>query len=76
MGLPAPIDVQVSGQSLKSDFEVASQIAAQARALPGVSDVLIPQDIDYPALQLDVDREEPACSASHKKRSSTTSSPR
>jgi multidrug efflux pump subunit AcrB len=57
MGMPAPIDVQVSGNSLKTDFEVASQIAARARALPGVSDVLIPQDIDYPALQLDVDRE-------------------
>jgi multidrug efflux pump subunit AcrB len=27
------------------------------RALPGVSDVLIPQDIDYPALQLNIDRE-------------------
>ncbi len=27
------------------------------RALPGVSDVLVPQDIDYPALQLDIDRE-------------------
>ncbi len=57
MGMPAPIDVQISGNSLKSDFEVASQIAAKARALPGVSDVLIPQDVDYPALQLDVDRE-------------------
>jgi hydrophobic/amphiphilic exporter-1 (mainly G- bacteria), HAE1 family len=57
MGMPAPIDLQISGNSLKSDFDVASQIAAKARALPGVSDVLIPQDIDYPALQLDVDRE-------------------
>jgi HAE1 family hydrophobic/amphiphilic exporter-1 len=57
MGMPAPIDVQISGNSLKSDFAVASQIAAKARALPGVSDVLIPQDVDYPALQLDVDRE-------------------
>jgi HAE1 family hydrophobic/amphiphilic exporter-1 len=27
------------------------------RALPEVSDVLVPQDIDYPALQLDVDRD-------------------
>ena len=31
--------------------------AARARALPGVSDVLVPQDVDYPALQLDIDRE-------------------
>ena len=57
MGMPAPIDVQVSGSSLRKSYAVASQIASQVRALPGVSDVLIPQDIDYPALQLDIDRE-------------------
>ena len=28
-----------------------------AGALPGVSDVLVPQDVDYPALQIDIDRE-------------------
>ena len=27
------------------------------RALPGVSDVLMPQDVDYPALKIDIDRE-------------------
>jgi len=27
------------------------------RALPGVSDVLVPQDVDYPALKIDIDRE-------------------
>ena len=57
MGMPAPIDIQVSGNSLKQAYATATDIAARARALPGVSDVLIPQDIDYPALRLDVDRE-------------------
>ena len=33
------------------------KLPRQARALPGVSDVLVPQDVDYPALQLDIDRE-------------------
>src|SRR5262249_13989663 len=46
MGMPAPIDVQVSGSSLSRGFAVAAEIAARARSLPGVSDVLIPQDID------------------------------
>ena len=32
------------------------EIAQRVRALPGVSDVLVPQDIDYPALRLDIDR--------------------
>jgi len=57
MGMPAPIDVQVSGNDLKKSYAVAAEIASQARKLRGVSDVLIPQDIDYPALRLDIDRE-------------------
>src|SRR5690242_4605590 len=32
-------------------------MAAQVRKLHGVNDVLIPQDLDYPALQLNIDRE-------------------
>jgi hydrophobic/amphiphilic exporter-1 (mainly G- bacteria), HAE1 family len=57
LGLPAPIDVQVSGHSLTEAYATATKIAAPIRELKGVSDVLIPQDIDYPALQLDIDRE-------------------
>jgi hydrophobic/amphiphilic exporter-1 (mainly G- bacteria), HAE1 family len=57
MGMPAPIDIQVSGSSLKQAYATATDIAGRARTLSGVSDVLIPQDIDYPALRLDVDRE-------------------
>jgi HAE1 family hydrophobic/amphiphilic exporter-1 len=57
LGLPAPIDVQVSGNNLNEVYATAVKIAAPARELNTVSDVLIPQDIDYPALELDVDRE-------------------
>ena len=57
LGLPAPIDVQVSGNNLQEAYATAAKIAAPMRELQGVSDVLIPQDIDYPALQLDIDRE-------------------
>src|SRR6202008_3119987 len=38
-------------------YATATDMAAQVRRLPGVSDVLIPQDIDYPALRLEVERE-------------------
>jgi multidrug efflux pump subunit AcrB len=55
-GLPAPIDVQVSGSNLDSDFTVATRLAGEIRKIPGVSDVFIPQDVDYPSLQLNVDR--------------------
>jgi hydrophobic/amphiphilic exporter-1 (mainly G- bacteria), HAE1 family len=57
LGLPAPIDVQVSGNDLNKVYAVAKQLPGPIRGLRGVSDVLIPQDIDYPALELDVDRE-------------------
>ncbi|MGH8258527.1 MAG: efflux RND transporter permease subunit, partial [Steroidobacteraceae bacterium] len=55
-GFPAPIDVQVSGTDLERSHRVAEQIARGLRAYPQVSDVLVPQDVDYPALQLDVNR--------------------
>jgi multidrug efflux pump subunit AcrB len=55
-GLPAPIDLQVTGQSLPSTYQVATSLASQIRNLPGVSQVYIPQDLDYPALRLNVDR--------------------
>jgi multidrug efflux pump subunit AcrB len=55
-GLPAPIDVQVSGSNLEAAYRTATQLAVQIRKTPGVSEVYIPQDVDYPSLHLDVDR--------------------
>jgi HAE1 family hydrophobic/amphiphilic exporter-1 len=57
LGMPAPIDIQVSGNNLDRVYGLATRIAEPVRSLKSVSDVLIPQDIDYPALELDVDRE-------------------
>jgi len=56
-GVPAPIDVQVSGMDLHEDNRIAQDLAQRFRAIPGVSDVYIPQDMDYPALNIDVNRE-------------------
>ena len=56
-GVPAPLDIQVSGPDMAGAHAVAEQIAGKVRALPGVSDVLIPQDVDYPALKVDIDRQ-------------------
>lgn len=56
LGMPAPLDIQVSGSNLEEAHHAATVIAQKARALPGVSDVLVPQDVDYPALKLDIDR--------------------
>jgi HAE1 family hydrophobic/amphiphilic exporter-1 len=56
-GMPAPIDVQVSGMDLQVSNKIALDLARQFKALPGVSDVYVPQDMDYPALQVNVNRE-------------------
>ncbi|HXY07197.1 MAG TPA: efflux RND transporter permease subunit, partial [Terriglobales bacterium] len=56
MGMPAPIDVQVSSPDLKQIYGVAQNLAGQIRGLKGVGEVYIPQDMNYPALRLDVDR--------------------
>ena len=57
LGLPAPIDIQISGMNLDKTYAVAAQLRNRVRRLKGVSDVLIPQDVDYPALRLNIDRE-------------------
>ncbi len=56
-GMPAPIDVQVSGMNFQAADDLALSLARKFKALPGVADVYIPQDMDYPALQLNVNRE-------------------
>ena len=59
-GLPAPIDVQLSGSNIDLVHASAAKLAAKLRGLAGVSDVFIPQDVDYPSLRLDVNREQAA----------------
>ena len=56
MGAPAPIDLQVAGRDLQADYGTALKIAGGIRRLRGVADVYIPQDLDYPALRLNIDR--------------------
>jgi multidrug efflux pump subunit AcrB len=55
-GVPAPFDIQVSGMDMNTDNQIAQNLVRQIKALPGVSDVFIPQDLDYPGLQVDVNR--------------------
>ena len=55
-GMAAPIDVQVSSRNLDRAYSVAQDLATQIRKFPGVGEVYIPQDMNYPALRLNVDR--------------------
>jgi hydrophobic/amphiphilic exporter-1 (mainly G- bacteria), HAE1 family len=56
LGQPAPIDIQVTGSNLEKAYATAAKIASKVKAIRGVSDVLIPQDIDMPSMRLEIDR--------------------
>jgi multidrug efflux pump subunit AcrB len=56
MGVAAPIDVQISGSNLQGNYKLGLDLAREIRKMPDVADVFIPQDLDQPALKLDVDR--------------------
>ncbi|MFN7936133.1 MAG: efflux RND transporter permease subunit [Bryobacteraceae bacterium] len=55
-GLAAPIDVQVSGRNLEEIHDIALDLQTKIRELTGVTDAYVPQDVDYPALKVDIDR--------------------
>ena len=57
LGLPAPIDIQVSGSNIDRGHTIAVDLAKKIHALPNVSDTFIPQDNDYPSLRLNISRE-------------------
>src|SRR5437016_13685457 len=55
-GLSAPLDAPIAGPAVEASYAVASELMAKIRAIPGASDVRIPQVLAHPALALDVDR--------------------
>ena len=55
-GLPAPLDIQISDNDLVEAHGIADRLASRLKGSKNVSDVLVPQDIDYPGLQLDIHR--------------------
>src|ERR1700751_3744437 len=55
-GLPAPIDIQVTGYDLEGNRAWASQLLRQVRYVPGTADLRIQQPFDQPYLHLRVER--------------------
>jgi len=56
-GLPAPIDIQISSNDMDGAFDIAKGLAQKIRGLKNVGDVYIPQDLKYPGLEMNIDRE-------------------
>ncbi len=55
LGLPAPIDVQISGRS-PGNFDLARALAREIAKIPGAVDVRVQQVMDAPELRYTVDR--------------------
>jgi multidrug efflux pump subunit AcrB len=56
-GLPAPIDIQIASNDQNAAYAQAQDLAAKLRESGSVSGVFIPQDLKYPGLEMDIDRE-------------------
>jgi CzcA family heavy metal efflux pump len=55
-GLPAPIDIQVDGADIDGNRKVAERTLADLRRVPGLTDLRIQQQFDYPTYDINVDR--------------------
>lgn len=55
-GVPAPIDIQISGTNSETNLNVASELVHKIRQVPGAVDVHIYQRFNKPTLELTMDR--------------------
>jgi multidrug efflux pump subunit AcrB len=56
-GAPTPINVTVSGNNLVETRAFTGKIFDELKRLPSLRDVQIPQALDYPTLEVNIDRE-------------------
>lgn len=59
-GLSAPISIQIQDQNLNRGYEAGQKLLQMIKRIPGVVDPRIPQVLDFPTLQIDVDRQRAA----------------
>jgi CzcA family heavy metal efflux pump len=55
-GLPAPIDIQVTGADMQSNYVIAQEIANRLKHVPGTADVHVQQMMSLPTIHLQIDR--------------------
>jgi len=56
MGEPSPIHFQITGSDLHTAQEIAQIVKQEAAQVPGAVDVRIAQRMDYPVLEVEMDR--------------------
>src|SRR6202167_3502832 len=55
-GMPAAIDIKVTGANLRADYDVAAKLMKQIEMIPGTVDTHIHQRLDQPTVALNMDR--------------------
>jgi multidrug efflux pump subunit AcrB len=55
-GLPAPIDIQFQSDDVAEGTRQATSMLAELRQVPGLADLRIQQPMDYPTLNVNLDR--------------------
>ncbi len=56
-GSPTPIDLSISGTDFAANRAFAEKLAAELKRLPALRDVQFAQSLDYPTIDVTVDRE-------------------
>ncbi len=56
-GLPAPVDIRISGIDLQDNYQFAKGMVADLRHVNGIADVAIQQTMTTPTLFLDINRQ-------------------
>ena len=55
-GLPAALDVKVTGADLRANYDIAAKLMKQIQMVPGTVDTHIHQRLDLPTVSLNMDR--------------------
>jgi multidrug efflux pump subunit AcrB len=59
-GLSAPIDIQIESKDVNAAYGFGRKLRDKMNLIPGLADVNIKQEFDYPTLLVDVDRQRAA----------------
>jgi multidrug efflux pump subunit AcrB len=55
-GIPSPVDIQIDGNNVEDNRQVANEILNELKHVPGIVDARIQQTFDYPSFDVAVDR--------------------
>ncbi|MHB1948918.1 MAG: efflux RND transporter permease subunit [Gammaproteobacteria bacterium] len=57
MGQRAPINIQIEGPDIKTSYDIANDLSAKIKKLPGAVDVRVQQRFDDPLIYIDINRQ-------------------